>query len=623
MAKRHDRPTMKKIWDIHGGIHPPENKLQSLGQGIITAPIAPQLTLPLSQHIGAPAKPIVQVGDPVLKGQCIAEAVGPVSVPLHAPTSGTIIAIEQRTIPHASGLEDNCIVIETNGKDEWRARKPITDFTQLDKSTLINIIRNAGISGMGGAGFPTSVKLNTHDDVSIDTLILNATECEPYITADHSLMREYANDIATGIAILAMIIRPTKILFGIEDNKLDVVEGITAALAQHDFSALTGLNTQAEVITFPTKYPSGGEKQLIQILTGKEVPSGGLPAELGIVCQNIGTAVAIKNAVCLDEPLISRITTVTGDAVKQACNYHVLLGTPVEFLLAQSNYQANNSSRLIMGGPMMGFALANTAVPIVKTTNCILAPTEQELPTPPPAQACIRCGLCAEACPATLLPQQLYWFAQGKELDKLEEHNIADCIECGACSYVCPSNIPLVQYYRASKVDIQQRKIDHQNAELAKERFDARQERLQRLEDEKIAARQARQAAAKLAAEKRGKEDERNVAVQAAVERVKAKKAQSEPATEEHKENAQSNDLVARAVAKRAAQQAEDAANPKSKLIRAVESAQQRVTKSQARISAAEACDDPNLSILKQAAEKAEAKLAATQQALADFKAQE
>ena len=614
---------MKKIWDIHGGIHPPENKLQSLGQGIITAPIAPQLTLPLSQHIGAPAKPIVQVGDSVLKGQCIAEAVGPVSVPLHAPTSGTIIAIEQRTIPHASGLEDNCIIIETNGNDEWRARNPINDFTQLDKSTLINIIRNAGISGMGGAGFPTSVKLNTHDDVSIDTLILNATECEPYITADHSLMREYANDIATGIAILAMIIRPTTILFGIEDNKLDVVEGITAALAQYDFSALTGLSTQAEVITFPTKYPSGGEKQLIQILTGKEVPSGGLPADLGIVCQNIGTAVAIKNAVCLDEPLISRITTVTGDAVKQACNYHVLLGTPVEFLLAQSNYQANNSSRLIMGGPMMGFALANTAVPIVKTTNCILAPTEQELPTPPPAQACIRCGLCAEACPATLLPQQLYWFAQGKELDKLEEHNIADCIECGACSYVCPSNIPLVQYYRASKVDIQQRKVDHQNAELAKERFDARQERLQRLEDEKIAARQARQAAAKLAAEKRGKEDERNVAVQAAVERVKAKKAQSEPATEEHKENAQSNDLVARAVAKRAAQQAEDAANPKSKLIRAVESAQQRVTKSQARVSAAEASDDPNLSILKQAAEKAEAKLAATQQALADFKAQE
>ena len=630
---------MNNVWDFHGGIHPLENKTQSLSKAIVTAPIAPQLTLPLSQHIGAPAKAIVQVGDYVLKGQCIAEAVGPVSVPLHAPTSGTVIAIEQRTIPHASGLEDNCIVIETNGKDEWRTRNPIADYTQLDKSTLIKIISDAGISGMGGAGFPTSIKLNTRDDTAIDTLILNATECEPYITADHSLMREYADEIASGVAILAKIIKPTKILFGIEDNKLDVVDGITAALAQHDFSVLTGLATEAEVITFPTKYPSGGEKQLIQILTGKEVPSGGLPAQLGIVCQNIGTAVAIHNAVCLDEPLISRITTVTGDAVNQPCNYHTLLGTPVEFLLAQSDYQENQSARLIMGGPMMGFALANTAVPVIKTSNCILAPTEQELPTPPPAQACIRCGMCAEACPASLLPQQLYWFAQGKELDKLEEHNIADCIECGACSYVCPSNIPLVQYYRASKVDIKQRKVDHQNAELAKERFDARQERLQRLEDEKIAARQARQAAAKLAAEKRGKEDVKRAAVEAAVERVKAKKAKSvqeftdSPETQKTKEAkekesqaniiaTESDDPIARAVAKRAAQQAEDAANPENKLIRAIDSAEQRISKSQSRVIDAEANNDENLAIFKQAVEKAEAKLASAQQALIDFRAQ-
>ena len=308
----------------------------------------------------------------------------------------------------------------------------------------------------------------------------------------------------------------------------------------------------------------------------------------------------------------------------------MLLGTPVEFLLAQSDYQKNQSARLIMGGPMMGFALANTAVPIVKTTNCILAPTEEELPPPPPAQACIRCGMCAEACPASLLPQQLYWFAQGKELDKLEEHNIADCIECGACSYVCPSNIPLVQYYRASKVDIRQRKVDHQNAELAKERFDARQERLQRLEDEKIAARQARQAAAKLAAEQRGKEDIKNAAVEAAVERVKAKKAkdvQESPAAKESENQAniiatENDDPIARAVAKRAAQLAEDAANPENKLIRAIDSAKQRVSKSQARVVDAEANNDENLAIFKQAAEKAEAKFASAQQALIDFRAQ-
>lgn len=710
---------MKKIWDIHGGIHPPENKTQSLGESIVTAPIAPELVLPLSQHIGAPAKPCVKVGDQVLKGQCIAEAVGPVSVPIHAPTSGTISAIEKRAIAHASGLEDTCIVLTSDGHDSWRERNPVADFTQLDKSTLVNIIRNAGISGMGGAGFPTAVKLNTRDNVVIDTLIINGTECEPYITADHALMREYANDIAQGIAILALLVKPERILVGIEDNKPDVIDGMCAALKHHDFAALTGKATQCDVLTFPTKYPSGGEKQLIQILTGKEVPSGGLPSDLGIVCQNMGTAVAIKNAVCLDEPLISRITTVTGDAVTQARNYHVLLGTPVAFLLEQSGYQSKKNNRLVMGGPMMGFALGSHFIPIVKTTNCILAPTEQELPTPPPAQACIRCGMCAEACPASLLPQQLYWFAQGKELDKLEEHNIADCIECGACSYVCPSNIPLVQYYRASKADIRQRKIDHQNAEAAKLRFEARQERLQRLEDEKVAARKARQAKAKAAAEQRGAPDERSAEVQAAVARVQAKKQQTTntpatqsddpiqraiaernqqrsgeplpPAEQEEKlvkavesaekrqakareklaeaqasndENtpayetavekstakyqqavkdleahrkahpAQANtdtsgedDPVARAIAKRAAQQAEDAANPESKFLRAVESAEQRLAKASQRLAEAEAANSENdstdndiLTALKTAVEKSQAKLSASQQALDEFR---
>lgn len=705
---------MRKIWDIHGGVHPPENKTQSLGDTIVTAPIPPELVLPLSQHIGAPARPCVAVGEQVLKGQCIAEAVGPVSVPVHAPTSGTVVAIESRPIAHASGLEDKCIVIKTDGNDSWCERKPVPDYTQLDKSELINLVRNAGISGMGGAGFPTAIKLNTRDGVNIDTLILNGTECEPYITADHTLMREHADDIMQGLAILAFMIKPKHILVGIEDNKPDVIAPMTEALQRHDFNALTGHETRAEVITFPTKYPSGGEKQLIQILTGKEVPSGGLPADLGIVCQNMGTAVAIKDAVLKGEPLISRITTVTGEAVDQPRNYHVLLGTPVSFLLAQSHYQSEKNNRLIMGGPMMGFALGSDAVPVVKTTNCLLAPTEQELPTPPPAQACIRCGMCAEACPASLLPQQLYWFAQGKELDKLEEHNIADCIECGACSYVCPSNIPLVQYYRASKADIRQRKTDHQNAEAAKLRFEARQERLQRLEEEKIAARKARQAKAKAAAEQRGNPDERSAEVQAALARVQAKKQQTDdskaaptddpiqraiaernqqrsgealpPAEqeaklvkavetankrqskareklaeaqanndeniaayetgvekstakyqqavkelEEHRKahpadsnesDAADDDPVARAIAKRAAQQAEDAANPETKFIRAVESAEQRLAKASKRLADAEATEteDDILNALKTAVEKSQAKLTASQQALQDFR---
>ncbi|NNC55601.1 MAG: electron transport complex subunit RsxC, partial [Pseudomonadales bacterium] len=363
--------------------------------------------------------------------------------------------------------------------------------------------------------------------------------CEPYITSDHALMRERAEEIAQGIGILARLLKPREILLGIEDNKADVVENLQRELRAHDFSALCGRECSAEVITFPTKYPSGGEKQLIEILTGKQVPAGGLPAKLGIVCQNLGTAVAIADAVLRDKPLISRITTVTGEAVTTPCNFEVLLGTPVEDLLQACGYNAAQNNRLVMGGPMMGFALLDTRVPIVKTTNCLLAPTEAELPTPPPAQPCIRCGFCAEACPASLLPQQLYWFAQGKELEKLEEHNIADCIECGACSYVCPSNIPLVQYYRAAKAEIRERDRDMQQAEYAKKRFDARQERLQRLEEEKLAARKARQAkaAARSAQHARqnaneisgesGDADPKATAVAAAIARVEAKKAAS------------------------------------------------------------------------------------------------
>ena len=328
---------MRKIWDIHGGIHPTENKTQSLGEPILQATIPPYLYVPLSQHIGAAAKPIVKVGDKVLKGQTIAEASAAVSVPVHAPSSGTVFAIENKTVPHPSGIDDLCIVIETDGLDQWRERKARQNFNLFTDDELLSIIRNAGIAGMGGAGFPAAIKLKSSDSKPIDTLIMNGTECEPYITADHSLMLEKANDIATGLAILAKIIKPKTILFGIEDNKLDVVNGIEAALNRIDFSTHSGCTTDVHVVTFPTKYPSGGEKQLIEILTGKQVPSRGLPADIGIVCHNIGTAVAIKDAVCLDQPLISRITTVTGEAVNRPRNYHVLIGTPVSFCWSNLN----------------------------------------------------------------------------------------------------------------------------------------------------------------------------------------------------------------------------------------------------------------------------------------------
>lgn len=507
---------MRKTYKFHGGIHPPENKHQSLASPIADAGIPPQLVLPLSQHIGAPAKPVVAVGDSVLKGQLIADAAGFVSVPVHAPSSGTISAIEERLIAHTSGHSAPCIVIDCDGKDEWIAHAGTANFAALEKPELINLIRNAGIAGMGGAGFPSAVKLSVSPDANIETLIINGTECEPYITADDILMREQPQDIIAGTQILQHLIGARETLIGVEDNK---PEGI-AALRE------AAQGTDIQIVEFPTQYPSGGEKQLIEILTGKQVPSGGLPSGVGVVCQNIGSTVAIYEAVTHGKPLISRVTTVTGEGVSDPQNYRVLLGTTMRFVLEKAGFQAQKSTRVIMGGPMMGFTVPDIDVPIVKTTNCLLAPTEQELPTPPPAQACIRCGMCAEACPASLLPQQMFWFAQGKEFEKLEQHNLFDCIECGACSYVCPSNIPLVQYYRASKAEIIQLRKDHEKAEHSRVRFEARQERLEQEEEAKEAKRAARKKAAEQRAQQAaesGESEEDPIA--AAIERAKAKKA--------------------------------------------------------------------------------------------------
>lgn len=505
---------MRRIHDFHGGIHPAENKLQSLATGIRAAGIPPQLILPLAQHIGAPSQPVVSPGDRVLKGQLIASAGGHVSVPLHAPSSGQILAIEDRPVPHPSGYSAACIVIACDGGDEWVEEPSGTpNYRACEPSALLEKIRGAGIAGLGGAGFPTAVKLAGKPGARITTLIINGTECEPYITADDILMQERAADILAGVDIMCHILKPQEILFGIEDNKPAAIAALKTAAAGSD----------VEIITFPTRYPSGGEKQLIEILTGKQVPSGGLPADIGIICQNVGTAVAVRNAVVYGRPLISRITTVTGDAVTAPGNFEVLLGTPMAHLLALAGFNADQCERLVMGGPMMGFTVSSAGVPVVKTTNCVLAPTTRELPTPPPAQPCIRCGLCAQACPATLLPQQLFWFAQGKEFDKLEQHNLFDCIECGACSWVCPSHIPLVQYYRAAKADIVKQRRDHEKSEQARLRFEARQERIAREEAE----REAKRAARKQAAEKRaelaaegGDEDP----VQAAIERARARK---------------------------------------------------------------------------------------------------
>ena len=470
------------VWDIPGGIHPPERKHLSNRTSIQPAPLPKRLVLPLNQHIGTAAEPVVELGQRVLKGQLIAAANGFVSVPLHAPTSGTVSFIGPQPYPHVSGMLAPAIVIDSDGLDQWCELTPCPDYRHLENSSLLEMIRQAGISGLGGAGFPTAVKLNARPTQKIHTLVINGTECEPYITADDLLMRERTEQLISGIDILAQLIQPDQVLIGIEDNKPEAIAALRAALSERSY----------QLRVFPTKYPSGGEKQLIQILTGVEVPSGGLPADIGILCQNVGTCKAIHDAVVLGKPLISRITTLTGEALTRPMNVEVLLGTPVGELLEFAGLDRGRLDRLIMGGPMMGFTLPDFDVPLIKTTNCLLAASRAELPPPPPAMPCIRCGECAEVCPASLLPQQLHFFAIGQEHEQLKAHNLFDCIECGACAYVCPSSIPLVQYYRAAKGEIRDLEQKQLKAEQSKQRFELRQERLRRAEEQKEAERKAR-----------------------------------------------------------------------------------------------------------------------------------
>lgn len=474
-----------KTWRLPGGVHPPENKLRSLQLPLAQLPLPDIIILPLSQHIGAPARAVIETGQPVLRGEVVAAASGPMSVPVHASTSGRVIAIEERPIIHASGMSAPCIVIEPDGEDKWTERIACDDYKALSNEMLLEKIRNAGIAGMGGAGFPTAVKLNARRP--IDTLIINGTECEPYITADDYLMQTRADEVVAGAEILAHLLgQPQRMVIGVEDNKPNAI----AALQQ------ASVGSALEVVSFPTKYPSGGEKQLIHILTGREVPSGGLPAQIGVVCQNVGTTVAIYRAIRHGEPLTSRYTTVVGDALSTERNVEIRLGTPIQHLLNHHDFRPERASRVVIGGPMMGFAVSDLEAPLVKTSNCVLAPSEEELPTPPVADACIRCGMCAEVCPISLMPQQLYWYSQSEDFERLQAHNLFDCIECGACSYVCPSNIPLVQYYRSSKGALRKMQDEKRKSDYSRQRFEARQARLEAEEAEKLAKKEARKKAA-------------------------------------------------------------------------------------------------------------------------------
>ncbi|AJI87804.1 electron transport complex, RnfABCDGE type, C subunit [Yersinia frederiksenii Y225] len=474
-----------KIWDFDGGIHPPEMKLQSSQVPMRIATLPDQMIIPLQQHLGPEGELRVRTGEQVLKGQPLTIGRGR-TVPVHAPTSGVITAIAPHTTAHPSGLAELCVHITPDGEDRWREQQPWGDYHQRDRNVLLERIHQAGIAGLGGAGFPTASKLQGGLN-NVTTLIINAAECEPYITADDRLMQDHATEVVLGIQILIYLLQPQQVLIGIEDNKPEAIAALQQALRGQD---------EMQLRVVPTKYPSGGAKQLTKILTGKEVPFGKHSSSIGVLMQNVGTVVAIKRAIIDDEPLIERVVTLTGDALSQPGNFWARIGTPVLHLLKLAGFMPQQQPIVIMGGPLMGFTLPSLDVPIVKISNCILAPAEAEMGLSEPEQSCIRCGLCVDACPAGLLPQQLYWFSRGEEHEKARNHNLFDCIECGACAYVCPSNIPLVQYYRQEKAEIRALDQEAARAAEAKARFEAKQARLER---EKLARElRHKQAAVKL-----------------------------------------------------------------------------------------------------------------------------
>ncbi|EMK3323907.1 electron transport complex subunit RsxC [Vibrio vulnificus] len=524
------------LWDFPGGVHPAENKRQSNQQPLVHAALANEIVLPLKQHIGKPGNILVNVGDHVLKGQLLTQSNAGFTLPIHASTSGTITAIETRTVAHPSGLSEMCVVITPDGQDTWCEKQPVVDYSQQNSDYLLDVIRMAGISGMGGAGFPSAKKIQSGLGRT-EILIVNAAECEPYITADDKLLQEHAEEVLQGIEIVEHILQPKLTIIGIEDNKPEAIKALESAAQNKDIV----------IRVIPTKYPSGGEKQLIKVLTNKEVPAGGIPADIGILVQNVGSLYAIKRAVIDGEPMVNRVVTLTGNTFETPRNVWVPLGTPVHALLEQFGYQADKKlPRLIMGGPMMGFSLPHANVPITKTSNCILAPTRKEISPAGYEMECIRCGACAEACPASLLPQQLQWHAKAEEFDKCEELNLKDCIECGACAFVCPSEIPLVSYYRQAKAEIRTRAQEADAAERAKLRFEEKKARMEREKEE-------RENRFKKAAEDRRKEMKStggDDAIAAAIARVKAQKTQDSEQTPSVKP------AVAAAIAKAKAKQA-------------------------------------------------------------------
>ncbi len=489
--------------------------LQTPKLDIITAKLPDKVILPLVQKSGVCAKPIVKVGDRVLTGQIIAHGVGnfidnPYCQDIRSSISGIVIAIGNNKYINQSNLEVESITIKSDGKDEHIISSGCgNDFSKCDSKTLIEYIRSCGIVGLGGSGFPTNVKLsklqNTH------TVIVNGVECEPNISCDDALMQNSAQDIIIGAKILLHITNANKAIIAIEANKLLAIDKIKQA----------NNDNRIEIAIMPNKYVSGYEKVLIKSLLNIAIPVDKHTVEMGILCQNVGTVVAIYDAVINKQPLISRVITITGDALEAQQNYLVRLGCNIANLLPKpinTNSLINDKISIIIGGHMMGVSIKDTNYPVNKTTNCIFINKKQQKPK---QQACIRCGACHQVCPISLLPQQLYWYSRSEEIDKALDNNLLECIECNCCTAVCPSNIPLVDYFRHSKAIYHKQELDVKQANIAKDRFEFRNYRLARnaTERKKLMAEKKAKIQQKMLAEKSQKDK-----IQQALQRVKNKK---------------------------------------------------------------------------------------------------
>ena len=481
------------------GVHPDDHKRPAADQAVRVMPVPPRLYLPLQQHLGSAARPVVLVGQKVKKGELIAEAQGMVSAPLHAPTSGTVAAVTEITAPHPSGLTLPAILLDADGADEWCELEGCADPFALPAAEIGRRVAAAGVVGLGGAAFPSAVKLSGAAKAKVDTLVMNGGECEPYLSCDDRLMRDQAAGIVDGIRIMLHATGARVALVGIEDNKPEAIAAMREAAA--GFATI-------EIRPVPARYPMGSEKQLIQVLTGIEVPADGRPADIGVIVHNVGTALAVRAAVREGKPLIARLVTVNGNCMASPGNIEVRIGTLAEEVIAFAGGLKGDGiglARRVMGGPMMGMQIPHWRVPVVKGSSGILAFDAAEAAEQEP-NPCIRCGSCVKACPMGLLPLEMSARIRTEAFGEAIDLGLKDCIACGCCAYVCPSRIPLVQYFVHAKGELAAQDRAKLRTDATKKLALQRQERLDREAREKAEAaarrKAEREAAAKAAAAK-------------------------------------------------------------------------------------------------------------------------